>query len=350
MNETLIELAIPRLSPPGRGFWLAQVRDDVSETGTFLSETASRFADFVPGLLGAIAILIIGWIVATVAAAAIKGILNRTQIDNRIAKWITGADENSQSPPIEKWAATAIYWLIMAFVIVAFLQALNLQVVSEPLNDFLGTIFEYLPRIGGALLLLGAAWLLATIAKMVLTRLLGRFNLDDRLASASGTSDTTRTSATTPSDTVPESTAPGSTVEGRTTETGTTDSPFLVNETLGNAVYWFVLLFFLPLILDVLGLQGPLQPVQNLLDDILSVSTEGISCWHYCCCWLVRCPSGTGYCDESGSRSRCRSPRGALWSQSQHYRWHWTLQHHWHGCLCADSDSDGDRRPQRAAN
>jgi hypothetical protein len=39
---------------------------------------------------------------------------------------------------------------------------------------------------------------------------------------------------------------------------------------LGNVLYWFIFLFFLPLILGVLDLQGPLQPVQNLLNDILS--------------------------------------------------------------------------------
>lgn len=87
-------------------------------------------------------------------------------------------------------------------------------------------------------MLLGIAWLLATVAKAVVVRGVGRFNLDDRIARQTGT---------TPSDT-----------------------PFMLNETFGNALYWFVLLFFLPLILDVLELQGPLQPVQNLLDQILS--------------------------------------------------------------------------------
>jgi hypothetical protein len=49
-----------------------------------------------------------------------------------------------------------------------------------------------------------------------------------------------------------------------------TENRFLLSETLGNALYWFVFLFFLPLILGVLDLQGPLQPVQNLLNDILA--------------------------------------------------------------------------------
>jgi hypothetical protein len=43
-----------------------------------------------------------------------------------------------------------------------------------------------------------------------------------------------------------------------------------LGNTLGNIVYWFILLFFLPFILGTLQLEGPLQPVQNLLDDFLA--------------------------------------------------------------------------------
>ncbi|NJR64269.1 MAG: mechanosensitive ion channel [Leptolyngbyaceae cyanobacterium CRU_2_3] len=183
------------------------------------------------------ALLVIGWIVSLVVASGVKGILNRTSIDNRIAGWMTGRQQTgADSLPIEKWISAVVFWIIMAFAIVAFLNALQLEAVSAPLNSFLQQIFSYLPRLGSAALLLGVALLLATLAKLVLTRGLARFNLDDRLA----------------------------------TQTGGETSPFLLNDTLGNALYWFILLFFLPLILDVLELQGPLAPVQNLLDQILS--------------------------------------------------------------------------------
>ena len=80
--------------------------------------------------------------------------------------------------------------------------------------------------------------MVATVAKLAITRGLARFNLDDRLAE----------------------------------QTGTTESPFLVNETLGNIVYWFIFLIFLPLILETLELQsGTLGPIQGLIDEILSV-------------------------------------------------------------------------------
>ena len=206
---------------------------------TFFQGIGAQLGGFLPSLFGAIAILIIGWLVATALAAAVRGILNRTEIDNRIASWAMGDREgNATSPPIEQWISSVVYWVAMAFVLVAFLRALNLEVVSQPINDFLAQIFNYLPKIGGAAVLLGIAWLLATVVRLFVMRGLQQFRLDDQLAEKTGSQ-------------------PG-------------ESPVVLNETLANALYWFVFLFFLPLVLDVLELEGPLAPVQNLLDQILS--------------------------------------------------------------------------------
>ena len=167
--------------------------------------------------------------------------LSSTSLDNRLAAWMTG---NSKAEPIanlEQWAASAVFWMIMLFVLVAFLQALQLQAVSEPLGKLLSEVFAYLPKVGGAAILLGVAWLLATLCRLLLVRGLQSFSLDDRLnAQVSGE--------------------------------GTDGQPSVVlSETLGNALYWFIFLLFLPAILDALNLQGPLQPVQSLVNDILAI-------------------------------------------------------------------------------
>ncbi|MBW4655053.1 MAG: mechanosensitive ion channel [Kaiparowitsia implicata GSE-PSE-MK54-09C] len=188
---------------------------------------------WLPSLVGAIAILIIGWILAVVVSAAVRSLLKRTDLDNRIAAAVTGQDTTNINT--EKLASTIVFWVILIIAIVAFLDALNLNTVSEPLNNFLNQIFAYLPRLGSAAVLIGVAWLLATIARALVIRIANSFNLDQRLN---------------PDD------APG-------------ESQFLLSETLGNALYWFIFLFFLPLVLGVLDLQGPLQPVQNLLNSFL---------------------------------------------------------------------------------
>ncbi|NEQ33096.1 MAG: hypothetical protein F6K04_19210, partial [Leptolyngbya sp. SIO4C5] len=205
------------------------------DTNVFVTQLGNRFGSFIPNLVAAILILLAGWLIATVVASVTRGLLNRTNLDDRIANMVMGRDRD-QDVPVENWIATAVYWIILIFTLVAFLKALNLTEVSEPLNNLLQQIFLYLPRIGGAALLLGLAWLIATLVKLLVTRGLSRFNLDDRLAE----------------------------------QTGEGGSPFLVNETIGDVLYWFIFLLFLPLILDALDLQGLLEPVQDLIDQFLS--------------------------------------------------------------------------------
>src|SRR5690606_41337871 len=48
------------------------------------------FTAFLPRLLGALAILVIGWLVALVAASLTRSVLHRTSFDNRLATWVAG--------------------------------------------------------------------------------------------------------------------------------------------------------------------------------------------------------------------------------------------------------------------
>lgn len=220
-----------RLTPPS-GWYLGQTEN----VNRFVDEVSGQLGQFLPSLVWAIVLLLLGWIIATLVALAIKNLLHRTQLDDRIANWAMGQDPD-RDVPVEKWVSSVVYWVIFLFAIVASLNALNLEAVSAPLNNFLDQIFAYLPRIGGALLLLAVAWITATVVKSLVISGLSRFNLDDRLAEQTGM------------------------------EPGT--SPFLLNETIGNILYWFILLLFVPLILSALEIPGLLAPVEGLIDQFL---------------------------------------------------------------------------------
>lgn len=205
---------------------------------------ASAF-NILASLLGAIAILLLGWIIATILGSIVRRLLKRTRLDNRIARMTAG--ERANAINVEKIAAQVVFWIVMILAVVAALNALNLTTVSQPLNQFLNQIFAYLPKLGGAAIMIGIAWLIATVSRMVVIRLARSFSLDEKLNGDEESSD-------------PNLEAPPS--QG--------NNQFRLSETLGNVLYWFVFLFFLPLILGILDLQGPLQPVQNLLNDFLT--------------------------------------------------------------------------------
>jgi len=203
----------------------------------FLSSLGDNLGGSLVSIVGAIATLVVGWIVASIVAGGINKLLHNTDIDNKIADWIAGGNPEAEKPPIEKWISDIVFWVIILFTTVAVLNSLKLNAVSEPLNQLLSQITGFLPKLGGAAILAGVAWLLATVAKMVIAKALATLRLDERLNK----------------------------------QVSDSENQFALSETLSNAVYWFVFLVFLPSILSTLGLEGTLAPVQTLLNNILSI-------------------------------------------------------------------------------
>jgi hypothetical protein len=199
-------------------------------------------------LVFAIAILVGGWIVAIFFASMTENLLKQTSVDNKLANWLGGSSSNL---PIEKWAGTTVFWIILLFTLVAFFQYIRLDAVATPLNGLLGQITSFLPKLGGAAILIGIAWVLATVSKMIVGRFLRSANIDSKV------------SAQVNEDEVTTGTAIGA-IRGSATES------ISLSETLSSALYWFILLLFLPLVLDTLGLVQALEPVKNLVNQILS--------------------------------------------------------------------------------
>ncbi|MEO0456052.1 MAG: mechanosensitive ion channel [Cyanobacteria bacterium P01_A01_bin.114] len=218
---------------PSDAFLKIAQTDSLSE---FTNSFTTQIGAFLPTLIGALLILAIGIVVAFAASWVVGGLLKRTNLDDRLASWISGRPPGDI--PTAKWASTAVFWLVILFTLVAVLNTLNLTVVSEPLNDLLSTILEYLPRIAGAALLLAVAWVIATVVKLGVTRGLAQVSLDERISEQTGV-DSTGTS-------------------------------FNLSETLANVLYWFVFLLFLPLVLSALDLDGLLAPVESLINEFLS--------------------------------------------------------------------------------
>ncbi len=207
----------------------------------FIKSISNQLGQSVPSLVNAILILIIGFFVAVIARWFVGTLLSKTDLDNRLASWVTGSSESRAAENIEKWVAKGVFWLVMTFVVVAFLNALQLTAVSEPLKNFLDQILSAAPKLLYALVLLGVAWVLATLCRLLLVRGLQSFSLDDRL-NASVTEE----------------------------EGGSAPPPILLSESLGDILYWLIFLLFLPAILGVLGLEGSLAPVQAMVNQFLT--------------------------------------------------------------------------------
>jgi len=191
------------------------------------SQLGSSLGETLPSILGALGLLLIGWIAAVVIRAVIRGGLKRVKLNERI-KQSTGNEMD-----IAGGLAKGAYYVILLIVLVAFFNALELEQPSSSLQRLVDQVLGFLPRMIAAGVLLGVAWILATVARAASTKALSATSLDERVASEA---------------------------EMRP-----------LSESLGNVLYGLVLLLFLPAILGALELEGLLDPVQSMLDQMLGI-------------------------------------------------------------------------------
>ncbi|MCY7366838.1 MAG: mechanosensitive ion channel [Chamaesiphon sp.] len=196
-------------------------------------QTSNTVGAFLPSLLGAIGILFIGWIIAFVLSTVTRNLLKRTNLDNRLGSMATSGSAKSNLNT-EKLGGDIVFWLVFLYALSAALGAIHLDGAAVPLTNVLTQVTAFVPKLISAAVLGAIAWLVATAVKTIVTRTAGTIMPAMSRRMAVG------------------------------------ENQVLPSETLGNALYWFVFLFFLPTILGVLELQGPLAPVQNLLNEILS--------------------------------------------------------------------------------
>jgi hypothetical protein len=201
-----------------------------------LSNITQNIGGYIPSLLGAILVLVVGWLIALAVSTILRELLKRTTVDTRLAEWIVGKE--GKSIETEKWIPKGAFYLIMLFTLIAFFQTLGLTIVTDPINKLLSRVFEFLPRILGAGLLLLVAWIIASILKALIAKGLGAAKIDEKLG-------------------------------GQAKIEGAESIP--VTSSLANAVYWLVFLFFLPAVLSALALEGLLSPVQGMINNILTM-------------------------------------------------------------------------------
>jgi hypothetical protein len=169
------------LQPLGLGHVLEPVRQ----------LTTNTFA-FVPNLIGAGLIFAIGLVVAKIvrriveealAAANADGWLHRTGLVERTgtpaaAAGSPAAVTTAPRASLSRSIATLVFYLIMIPVSIMALDALRIQVISGPATEMLRTILEALPKVVGALVLLGIGYIVGKLARQFIEQLLPSAGFD----------------------------------------------------------------------------------------------------------------------------------------------------------------------------
>jgi hypothetical protein len=120
----------------------------------YLSAMWTRFFDFLPQLITAIIILVIGWLVAYALAAVVRSLVRYSGLD----RWVERArlnhrlsiEEGSKYAFASNLAASLVKWIVMIVTLGFAADVLGLPGVRA----FIGTILAYIPNVIVAVVIL----------------------------------------------------------------------------------------------------------------------------------------------------------------------------------------------------
>jgi small-conductance mechanosensitive channel len=134
---------------------------------TIFGDLLSGFITAVPGVVGAIVIIIIGFIVAKILRKVIRGVLEKVGIDKVGDKLneIEIVDKANVKVKFSSVLSTIVYYFLILFFTVAATEVLGMPAVSELVKN----IFEFIPKVVVALIILVIGILVADALKNVVT-------------------------------------------------------------------------------------------------------------------------------------------------------------------------------------
>jgi len=98
-----------------------------------VQDTGSMIWSYVPSLVGALAILVIGWIIAGLVARGARAGVEKTNLVGRSTRLITEL-EVSDIRRVEFWIGRGVFIILMMFVLIGFFQVLGLNEITQPIT------------------------------------------------------------------------------------------------------------------------------------------------------------------------------------------------------------------------
>jgi hypothetical protein len=181
-------------------------------------------------VVGALLILLIGWLIANGVASRITSLVSKAA-----KKGENAAEDMPKVDCADTVAGKAAYYIIMIFAVLGCFSVLKLNAAAEPLKDFISEVARYMPNIIGALLLILAAWIVAGIVRTVVRNAMLKSKFNEKLSAQIGGKDPAATALY-----------------------------------AANTAYYTVFLFFLPAVLNALKIYGITEPLQSMLEKVIA--------------------------------------------------------------------------------
>lgn len=123
------------------------------------------FANFIPNLIGALVVLVVGLIVAAGLGTLVEKIFDAIKLDVFLAR--LGLAPHFERAGLRLRGARFLGQLVNWFIVIAFLLAASDSLGLYALSDFLKSVLAYLPNVIASVLIMLAAVVLGNFLKRI---------------------------------------------------------------------------------------------------------------------------------------------------------------------------------------
>ncbi|HSP86134.1 MAG TPA: mechanosensitive ion channel [Psychrobacter sp.] len=154
---------------------------NLNSISTPFANMVNQVLTFIPNLIAAIAIGVIGWVIATVVRTAMNAALAKTSMDERLSA-------KAGIKPMSSTIADMVYWFILLIVLTMVLGQLELDGLFAPLTNMVDKIFSFIPNILIAAVVFVVGYIIAKVVRGIVTNLVSTFDVQ-KLATKAGLSE-----------------------------------------------------------------------------------------------------------------------------------------------------------------
>jgi len=123
----------------------------------FLEETITGIVAFLPRLIGALVVLLIGWVVGVVAAGVVRRLTDAVQLDRFVLDTPLGRVMGGTQDAVSRTFGTIAKWFVYALAILAAANVLAIPLLSQ----WIQTAVSYLPAFIAGLLVIVLGFVVA---------------------------------------------------------------------------------------------------------------------------------------------------------------------------------------------
>ncbi|MEG0300000.1 mechanosensitive ion channel [Cetobacterium sp.] len=144
---------------------------------TPITDMITKFLNYIPAIIAAILVLIVGWFIASKLRDILKNLLDSLNLEKRIT--IDG--KVLFNGKLSTIISNTVYVLILIPVLSAALKYLGLEIIIIPVISMLNILFDYIPNLIGVVLILAIAFYFGKLLEGIITNILSGFKFDTHL-------------------------------------------------------------------------------------------------------------------------------------------------------------------------